>query len=85
MAVTSLARSPRTRTGRGIELFREYAGEIERIAPERVSVPSCTGEYRYTVNMETGRCNCKDHPPAGEVCKHAAAAMIWEAKRGELS
>ncbi len=87
MAKSILADDPQpsTRTERGIKLFRERHAEIERTGPSSYLVPSCSGEHAYVVNLKPFVCcTCPDHKRAkdlGEVCKHAAAAIIVHAKR----
>ncbi len=78
-----------TRCERGIALFREKRGEIERIAAFTYRVPSCSDKAVYTVILDLGYCSCPDHPRAkdlGDVCKHVYCAVIASAKhRAELA
>lgn len=69
-----------SRHGRGIALAQARFWEIERIAPWTWSVPSCTGDHRYTVDLKHGGCGCPDAPPRGERCKHETAARYVKAK-----
>lgn len=70
------------RLQRGINLAEERFEEITRIRPYIWSVPSCTGEHRYEVNVKTKTCSCPDRPPAPERCKHFSAAAYKKAKTG---
>jgi hypothetical protein len=70
--------SPRLK--RGITLAEERFEEITRTAPYTWSVPSCSGEHRYVVDLKHGLCTCPDHPPEGEHCKHHAAASYVKAR-----
>ncbi len=79
MVKTSLA--PRaTRFERGIALAQERFEEIFRVAPWTWSVPACSGERRYVVDLKRGLCTCPDHPPEGERCKHETAARYVKAR-----
>ena len=72
-----------TRLQRGIALFLERAGEIERTTANTYRVPSCTGEGFYLVYLDLRACLCPDHArakAAGERCKHFHAAGIYAAK-----
>src|SRR5919112_5641267 len=71
-----------TREGRGLALFRERGEEIKHVRGSVWSVPSCTRAGVYLVDLAGGVCTCADMPPAGEVCKHEAAATIAQAKSG---
>ncbi len=82
MAEKSVART--TRIERGVKLYREHAGEIERTTANTYKVPSCTGEGHYVVYFDTASCTCLDHAKAkakGECCKHFHAAHIAHCKR----
>src|SRR4051812_3028742 len=68
------------RLPRGINLAEEQFEEITRIAPYLWSVPSCTGEHTYTVDLKAKTCDCPDRPPAPEKCKHYLAATYKKAK-----
>ncbi len=72
-----------TRTRRGMALFHQRHAEIVSLGSWRYQVPSCSGEETYLVNAESGRCTCPDNPPAGSICKHAAAALIFKSKSAE--
>jgi hypothetical protein len=74
-----------TRHERGIALAQEHFEKIIRIAPWTWSVPSCSGEHRYIVDLKHGLCTCPDHPPAGERCKHETAARYVKAKTATCS
>lgn len=83
--VESTATRTTTRTQRGIALFRERHAEIISLGEWRYQVPSCSSGEIHLVNAESGRCTCKDNPPAGSICKHAAAALIWKSKSVECA
>jgi hypothetical protein len=68
------------RLQRGIDLAEERFEEITRIAPYIWSVPSCTGEHTYTVDLKARTCDCPDRPPAPEKCKHYSAAAYKKAR-----
>ena len=76
-----------TREGRGIILARERADEFERVAPFVWMVPSCTGDVRYSVDLDLLYCNCTDYQIHRErgiknhVCEHMIAAEIVSVKR----
>jgi hypothetical protein len=76
---------PETRALRGLALFRQRGEEIEHVKGWLWAVPSCSGEGLYLVDLKAGECECRDRPPAGEVCKHTAAATIARAKSGECA
>jgi hypothetical protein len=78
---------PSTREQRGLELYRERSGEIKHVRRSVWSVPSCSREGVYLVDLAGGICTCPDMPRAslGEVCKHATAATIARAKSGVCS
>lgn len=69
-----------TRFERGITLASQRFEEITRVAPWCWSVPSCSGPGVYRVDLKRGSCNCADRTPAGEECKHLAAARFLKAK-----
>ncbi len=72
---------PPTRELRGLALYREHAGEIERILPHTYSVPSCSGEKTYVVRLAPRvRCECPDFERRGEPCKHVYAATVAASK-----
>jgi hypothetical protein len=71
-----------TREGRGLALYRERGDEIRHVRGSVWSIPSCTRPGVYLVDLAGGICTCRDMPPAGEVCKHTAAATIARAKSG---
>src|SRR5215207_1818475 len=54
------------RLQRGIALAEERFEEITRTAPYIWTVPSCTGEHTYTVDLKAKICSCPDRPPAPE-------------------
>jgi hypothetical protein len=74
-----------TRERRGLELYRERGDEIKHVTRSVWSVPSCSREGVYLVDLAGGVCTCGDMPPAGEVCKHTTAATIAHAKSGVCS
>ena len=74
-----------TRAARGLELYRERGEEIKHVRGSVWSVPSCSREGVYLVDLRAGICTCADMPPAGEVCKHTTAATIVRAKTGVCS
>jgi len=67
------------RQERGLQLWRERGEEIERIAPRVYSVPSCSDEHRYLVDVEHETCSCEDSIRNGSGCKHLTAAVIANA------
>ena len=71
-----------TREGRGLELYRERGDQIKHVRGSVWSVPSCSRKGVYLVDLAGGICTCADMPPAGEACKHTAAATIARAKSG---
>ncbi len=71
-----------TRERRGLELYRERGDEIKHVRGSVWSVPSCSREGVYLVDLRAGICTCADMPPAGEACKHETAATIVRAKTG---
>jgi hypothetical protein len=76
---------PTTREERGLALYRERGDEIKHVRGSVWSVPSCSREGVYLVDLAGGVCTCGDMPPAGEVCKHTTAATIAYAKSGVCS
>jgi hypothetical protein len=73
-----------TRLQRGVRLFLERPGEIERTTANTYRVPSCSGTGSYLVYLDLRCCTCPDHraaKAAGERCKHFQAAAIAAAKR----
>jgi hypothetical protein len=68
------------RLQRGIALAEERFEEITRTGPYIWTVPSCTGEHTYTVDLKAKTCSCPDRPPAPERCKHFSAAAYKKAK-----
>lgn len=73
------------RFSRGLALAEERFEEITRTAPWVWSVPSCSGEHRYTVNLKHGTCSCPDRTPEGETDKHVVAARYKKAKTATCS
>jgi hypothetical protein len=73
---------PSTREQQGLELYRERGDEIKHVRGSVWSVPSCSREGVYLVDLRAGICTCADMPPAGEACKHETAATIVRAKTG---
>ncbi len=73
------------RAMRGVVLFRERGEEIEHLTGSLWAVPSCSGSGLYVVDLDEEACECPDHPPEGEVCKHVHAAQIARAKSGECA
>jgi hypothetical protein len=71
-----------TRERRGLALYRERGEEIKHVTSSVWSVPSCSREGIYLIDLVDGICTCADMPPAGEVCKHTTAATIARAKSG---
>jgi hypothetical protein len=76
---------PSTRFTRGITLAAERFEKITRVAPYIWSVPSCTGEGVYAVNLQTSECSCPDRVPEDEHCKHASAARYVKARTATCS
>ena len=73
------------RLQRGINLAEERFEEITRTAPYIWTVPSCSGEHTYTVDLKAKTCSCQDRPPAPERCKHYSAAAYKKAKTATCS
>jgi hypothetical protein len=84
-ALRKLTRELSARLQRGINLAEERFEEITRTAPYIWSVPSCSGEKTYTVDLKHGTCDCPDRPPAPEKCKHISAAAYVKAKTATCS
>jgi hypothetical protein len=74
-----------TRADRGLALYRDRGDEIKHVRGSVWSVPSCSREGVYLVDLRAGICTCADMPPAGEACKHATAATIAHAKSSVCS
>jgi hypothetical protein len=74
-----------TRERRGLALYRERGDEIKHVRNAVWSVPSCSKEGVYLVDLADLLCTCADWPPTGEVCKHTTAATIARAKSGVCS
>lgn len=78
-----------TRAQRGINLYREYRDQIDRVGPAVYTVPSCSGDHAYTVYLRpVVICTCLDSKRAkglGAVCKHAHAAQIAHSKRARTA
>ncbi len=74
----------RNRAIKGVRLYEEHGHEIEALGGHRYSVPSCTGETKYTVTTDdTGefvRCDCPDFEHRERVCKHFYALATLKAK-----
>ncbi len=83
MSKTTVHPERTTRQQRGIALFRERGEEIEHVEGWRWRVPSCSGLGAYLVDLRVESCECPDHPPEGEVCKHIVAAIIARAKSAD--
>ena len=71
---------PTTRRERGITLYRERSDEIAHLDGYRWSVPSCSGDHRYIVDLRHQSCTCDDATWTGGGCKHLAAATIARVK-----
>jgi hypothetical protein len=69
-----------TRERRGLALYRERGDQIKHVRGSVWSVPSCSREGVYLVDLTGGICTCADMPPAGDACKHEVAATIAGAK-----
>lgn len=83
---SSAPAQPSTRTTRGLALYRERAGEIERIGPHLYAVPSCTsGKHQVSTRPGYEACTCRDFEHHGGVCKHLYAALIFRSKSGECA
>src|SRR4051794_2159414 len=78
MAETSLP--PVTRLDRGVILGEERFAEITRTAPWTWSVPSCSEDHSYTVDLRQGVCGCPDQVSENGYCKHLYAAHYKKAK-----
>jgi hypothetical protein len=78
---------PSTREQRGLALYRERTDEIKHVTGSVWSVPSCSREGVYLVDLADLLCTCADLPRAslGEVCKHTTAATIAHAKTAECA
>jgi uncharacterized Zn finger protein len=87
MTTTSVQEPTRTdtREARGLALYRERGDEIKHVRGSVWSVPSCTRAGVYLVDLADGICTCADMPPAGEACKHQAAATVVHAKTAECA
>ncbi len=82
MATTSLPQAAvptTTREERGVELWRNRGEEFELIACGTYSVPSCSGEHRYLVDVKGETCSCEDSIRRGSGCKHLIAAFVADA------
>jgi len=73
-----------TREQRGLELYRERAGEI-RFEHGVWLVPSqndATSVYEVRIGRKGESCECRDFERRGLPCKHVHAATIARAKTG---
>ena len=82
MAKQSVARSPRTREERGLDLARSRPEEIWRVDRHVWRVPSGSGETVYLVDLKLESCSCEDFRRRQEPCKHLFAARVIRAKSG---
>ena len=73
------------RERRGIALYRDCGEEIEHLAGRTWSVPSCSGEGLYPVDLQAETCECPDFGHREENCKHIYAAAIASAKSGSCA
>ena len=73
VSVASKQTNANARQQRGIALFRERGEKIEHVEGWRWHVPSCSGSGTYLVDLRDESCECLDHTPEGEVCKHVVA------------
>ena len=64
-----------SRARRGLALFRERGGEIERLGKLRYLIPGCSRPF-YVVDLVAESCECPDFTKRGESCKHLFAAAI---------
>jgi hypothetical protein len=71
--------SPDTRESRGLALYLERGSEFVRISSETILVPSCSRRGEYLVDLAGETCECEDHKRNGGPCKHAYAAMLYQA------
>jgi hypothetical protein len=71
------------RERRGITLYRDRGEEIEHLRGSLWTVPSCSGEGLYLVDLHAEICGCPDFERRGENCKHIYAAAIASAKSGQ--
>ena len=78
--IASRALQLSARMQRGIVLAEERFDEIVRVRPWIWSVPSCSGDHAYEVDLKHGICPCPDRPPENERCKHHSAAAYKKAK-----
>jgi len=70
-----------TRELRGLKLFEEHGGLIERVAPDFYLVPSQDGTRFYHVDYRDETCDCPDHEHRGVTCVHVYAVGVKLAKR----
>lgn len=80
MTNRSVPAPPPTRELRGLNLYREHAGEITHEGHGVYTVPGCSGgSYRVDLAVFDGEqsCSCPDRAP---VCKHIICATIYRAK-----
>ncbi len=92
MSETSVAQERRcervqrmARERRGITLYRDRGEKIEYLRGSLWTVPSCSGEGLYLVDLRAEICGCPDFERRGENCKHIYAAAIASAKSGQCA
>jgi hypothetical protein len=77
------------RAERGLRLFEEHGGDIERLEGDTFLVPSCSGSsfYRVRYGGLEESCECKDWEFGGgrRPCKHLiATALLFAARRSGI-
>ncbi len=72
-----------SREARGIRLFEQRGDEIVHLSGWRYSVPSCSGEHVYVVDLRHQSCQCLDYCRRELPCKHVYAASITRAKSAD--
>jgi len=59
----------------------EIAGSRIEIRSSGYSVPSQSGQGRYTVQLDPDRCECEDFELRGKPCKHIIGLRLWLERR----
>ena len=80
MSIAAHRATPTTREQRGIALYRTHGERIKHVAGWHWTVPSCSGENVYVVDLRYESCTCPDRVRS---CKHVVAATIARAKSGD--
>lgn len=79
MSMKSVHAEQASRARRGLALFRERGGEIERLGKLRYLIPGCLRPF-YVVDLVAESCECPDFTKRGESCKHLFAAVVHREK-----